>query len=553
MSSLQFSERSLLEKILGMRTGYVSDFSDQTFREFVMEKTKIDILAEQYAENGTSKANRLRTFLKKESNATVVALLEPLLEYALKEKTDFDRDLGARDERLFIEARKIVQKLKDESSQNPLRTAMKLVYPTKNEIIEFFRNHTGFHTALRISELLVAPHRNNVQEPEWRHIRDLLHELKSEGFLLVEKEGQDIYNEAFSSTPDKIKKYFEVSKGDQMLDSKQVRMSLITFLNEPKFQKRSFEVIKRRFTGLEDFELRNVLLSIGAMSYRGSEGEELWELQKRDGKDEFEKHSEQTRRADSTLNPEQPKIVGNFAWWLGLLRSTNHALSRYIKSKALRSLLLLILVFSILFMGAKFYAHAFLDTGYFSYQPQSMSYGSESAEKPEIIYARFQGDVRNISSSPRYLRNLVAVLWKDKSLGSTWRYTYSSDLGEIHLIDGASSIPISIPIHFEPNETKKLEWAFKLDTSGDEDVRRFLSERTCNGDFCWNKNNFDILAADSRGNIFNSDGILQSQKVIDDWWVFPNNRSAKDRFVASVDLFLGIIAWKTLALIPLLK
>ena len=111
MSSLQFSERSLLEKILGMRTGYVSDFSDQTFREFVMEKTKIDILAEQYAENGTSKANRLRTFLKKESNATVVALLEPLLEYALKEKTDFDRDLGARDERLFIEARKIVQKL----------------------------------------------------------------------------------------------------------------------------------------------------------------------------------------------------------------------------------------------------------------------------------------------------------------------------------------------------------------------------------------------------------------------------------------------------------
>src|SRR3989338_9421239 len=180
MSSLLFIECSLLEKILGMQTGYVSDFSDKTFREFVMEKTKIDIFTEEYAEAGTSKANRLRTFWKKESDATVAALLEPLLEYALREKTDFDRGLGARDEHLFIEARKILQKLKDEPNQNSFHTATKLVYPTKKEIIEFFRSHTGFHNVLRISELLVAPHHNNVQDPEWQHVRDLLHELKSE-------------------------------------------------------------------------------------------------------------------------------------------------------------------------------------------------------------------------------------------------------------------------------------------------------------------------------------------------------------------------------------
>ncbi len=66
MSSLQFNERKLLEKILQMQTGYVSDFSDKTFREFVMEHTGIDIYTEAYEENGTSKANRLRTFWKKE-------------------------------------------------------------------------------------------------------------------------------------------------------------------------------------------------------------------------------------------------------------------------------------------------------------------------------------------------------------------------------------------------------------------------------------------------------------------------------------------------------
>ncbi len=116
MSSLQFSERNLLEKILGMRTGYVSDFSDRTFQEFVLEKTGIDILTPEYEENGTSKANRLRTFLKKESDATVIALIEPLINYAYTEKTGFDREIHARDEILFIEARKIVQRLKDDLS-----------------------------------------------------------------------------------------------------------------------------------------------------------------------------------------------------------------------------------------------------------------------------------------------------------------------------------------------------------------------------------------------------------------------------------------------------
>lgn len=119
MSSLQYTERNLLEKILGMKTGYVSDFSDRTFQEFVLEQIGIDILTEPYEENGTSKANRLRTFWKKESDEITVALTEALLEYALGEKTDYDRELSAHDENLFIEARKIVQRLKDESGDVP--------------------------------------------------------------------------------------------------------------------------------------------------------------------------------------------------------------------------------------------------------------------------------------------------------------------------------------------------------------------------------------------------------------------------------------------------
>ena len=61
---------------------------------------------------------------------------------------------------------------------------------------------------MRISELLVAHHHSNLQDKEWQHIRGFLHELKSEGFLLVKNEGEDIYNEQFGTTPDRIKKYF---------------------------------------------------------------------------------------------------------------------------------------------------------------------------------------------------------------------------------------------------------------------------------------------------------------------------------------------------------
>lgn len=115
MSSLQYTERNLLEKILGMKTGCVSDFSDRTLQEFVLEKTGIDVFTEAYEGTGTSKANRIRSFWKKESNEITATLIEALLRYANNEKTDYDRELSARDESLFIEAKKIVQRLRDEA------------------------------------------------------------------------------------------------------------------------------------------------------------------------------------------------------------------------------------------------------------------------------------------------------------------------------------------------------------------------------------------------------------------------------------------------------
>ncbi len=84
---------------------------------------------------------------------------------------------------------------------------MKLEYLSKDQVIAFFQSHTDFFNVFEICEFLIP--RGNVQSQEIAHIKDILHELKSGDFLLVQNEGRDIYNERFSSTPDRIKRFLK--------------------------------------------------------------------------------------------------------------------------------------------------------------------------------------------------------------------------------------------------------------------------------------------------------------------------------------------------------
>ena len=56
--------------------GYVWDFNDITFQEFIQGCTGCNINSEKYKENGTSKEKRLRQFLIVEENSRVILLLE---------------------------------------------------------------------------------------------------------------------------------------------------------------------------------------------------------------------------------------------------------------------------------------------------------------------------------------------------------------------------------------------------------------------------------------------------------------------------------------------
>ena len=79
MSDLSSREKFKLERLFGMESGYVLDFSNRTFEEFFLENTGVEIYEEKYNYQSGSKANRLREFWRIEKNYLVGRLIEELL------------------------------------------------------------------------------------------------------------------------------------------------------------------------------------------------------------------------------------------------------------------------------------------------------------------------------------------------------------------------------------------------------------------------------------------------------------------------------------------
>ncbi len=114
MADLTFQEKNKLEKLFGMKTGYVLDFSDRTFQEFIVDILGIDIYESKYNYASGSKANRLRAFWKVESNYKVGVIIENLLEYWLSQSQTARLSYDQSDEILYKECLKIHVRLKQD-------------------------------------------------------------------------------------------------------------------------------------------------------------------------------------------------------------------------------------------------------------------------------------------------------------------------------------------------------------------------------------------------------------------------------------------------------
>lgn len=126
MSDLKNNEKLKLEKLFEMQGGYVCNFSDRTFGNFILDATGIDVYWPDYEELGTSKANRLRNFWRKENNYQNAKLIEEMLDYwraekiSLKNKYPSSDDVEDYNQFLHEECLKIVERLKNNTSIDDL-------------------------------------------------------------------------------------------------------------------------------------------------------------------------------------------------------------------------------------------------------------------------------------------------------------------------------------------------------------------------------------------------------------------------------------------------
>lgn len=93
MSSLSAADKGSLEKLFCMSGGYVLDFLDRTFGEFVLDAVELDIHSKKYTAEGDSKAKKLRAFWKLEPDYTVGRLLLALIEHATAINDEPDAEL----------------------------------------------------------------------------------------------------------------------------------------------------------------------------------------------------------------------------------------------------------------------------------------------------------------------------------------------------------------------------------------------------------------------------------------------------------------------------
>lgn len=120
MAEIKIQEKTKIEKFLEMGSGYVSNFSDRTFREFISETADLDIEDSKYHFASNSKANRFRQFMKVEDDYTVGKVLTEVLNYHLEHLKEqkasswynFDNDEFELKVSLHKECLKITERLK---------------------------------------------------------------------------------------------------------------------------------------------------------------------------------------------------------------------------------------------------------------------------------------------------------------------------------------------------------------------------------------------------------------------------------------------------------
>lgn len=111
MANLKQTEKLKLEKLFGMSSGYVLDFSNATFQQFVYDITKTDIYNSKFELFGDSKAKRLRAFWQIESDNNVGTLTKEMLDCWETNKKLNNEKINDNENIIFKDCIKIANRL----------------------------------------------------------------------------------------------------------------------------------------------------------------------------------------------------------------------------------------------------------------------------------------------------------------------------------------------------------------------------------------------------------------------------------------------------------
>ena len=115
VADLKSIEKNYIEDFLEMESGYILDFSNNTFEQFIYDSINIEIYEGKGYEEYCSKANKIRQILKKEPDSKVAQLLEDLVEYKSyrdnKRAERLGEEISEFDKTLEKQVKKIIQRL----------------------------------------------------------------------------------------------------------------------------------------------------------------------------------------------------------------------------------------------------------------------------------------------------------------------------------------------------------------------------------------------------------------------------------------------------------
>lgn len=111
MATMSNIDKLKLETMFGMKSGYVLDFSNSAFQDFILTSVQKDIYLEKYSYRGESKANRLRAFWEQEPDQVVGKLIIDLLEYWKTQKLLTNQEIDLNENKLYEECQKVGNRL----------------------------------------------------------------------------------------------------------------------------------------------------------------------------------------------------------------------------------------------------------------------------------------------------------------------------------------------------------------------------------------------------------------------------------------------------------